>query len=591
MDTVSQIKERLSINEVISSYITVQESGKNYKARCPFHNEKTPSFHISPGRGSYYCFGCGAKGDIFTFVQEFEGLDFKGALKVLADRAGVTIVHSKKDSGEFDRLFLLLDTAVSFFQKELDTQHEAKEYILSRGVSLESIAEFRIGFAPNDWRSLLTHLNEKGYTNKEIELAGLIKESGGKTYDRFRGRIMFPIFDTSGRPIAFSGRILPSLEGEGDKKSAKYINSPDTPLYHKSHVLYGLHLAKSAIRKNTFSILVEGQLDLILSHQSGFKNTVAASGTALVEKTERDDESLNHLGILYRLSPNIVLALDRDEAGIKAMMRSAHIMLTLGMEVKVADIPEGLDPADCISKNGVESWKQAIRSGEHVILFFTKRAMIESDKRKQASLIKETVLPLILRLPSALDQEVFVDMVANESGLSKDALLTDLRSLRVKTKEENKDIISEVSPKVILREGGYLDSLKRQLAGAMLLLESRKESEAEKKLHQIIEDTFDEKTKNEIAYLGKKDAEELIFNQEALFNQSPSAYNDHLTELLTRLEEQSVRIEIDLIGTKLKKAELDHDSDSAHKLLLLYQTKQNVLHSIKTKKYSIISYK
>ena len=173
MDTVSQIKERLSIVEVISSYITVHEAGKNYKARCPFHNEKTPSFFVSPARGSYYCFGCGAKGDIFTFVQDFEGLDFKGALKVLADRAGVQIVYSKKDSGALDRLFLIMEEATLFFQNQLEKNEEAKQYILSRGVTNESIAEFRIGFAQNDWRMLLDTLTQKGYTKAEIESVGL----------------------------------------------------------------------------------------------------------------------------------------------------------------------------------------------------------------------------------------------------------------------------------------------------------------------------------------------------------------------------------------------------------------------------------
>src|SRR3989338_488616 len=465
MDTVSQIKERLSIVEVISSYITVHEAGKNYKARCPFHNEKTPSFFVSPARGSYYCFGCGAKGDIFTFVQDFEGLDFKGALKVLADRAGVQIVYSKKDSGALDRSFLIMEEATLFFQNQLEKNEEAKQYILSRGVTNESITEFRIGFAQNDWRVLLDALTQKGYTKAEIESVGLIKESAKtdgvgspdpqsglrekKYYDRFRGRIMFPIFDTSGRPIAFSGRILPSLDVDGDQKPAKYINSPDTLLYHKSHVLYGLHRAKSAIRKNTFSILVEGQLDLILSHQAGFKNTVAASGTALVEKTERDDESLNHLGILYRLSPNIVLALDQDNAGISAMVRAGQIMLSLGMEVKVAEIPDGLDPADYIQKYGAEEWKKALRNSVHVITFFTRRAMKESDKRKQIALIKHDVFPLILRLPSALDQDAFAEIVAKEAGLSKDALLKDLRS-----RESKQESVPDIPVVSIARKGG-----------------------------------------------------------------------------------------------------------------------------------------
>src|SRR3989344_5138874 len=241
---VQKIKERLSIEEVVSSYIKLDRAGTNLRAKCPFHNEKTQSFFVSPNRGSYYCFGCGASGDIFTFVEEFEGLDFKGALKLLANKAGVPLEAYSKEmkeaENEKEKLYRVMEEATKFFENNLRDNKQIQEYLKSRD-----------------------------FTDNEIERAGLAKkpeDTNKAMYDRFRGRTMFPISDSSGRIVAFSGRIF-----EDDGKSAKYLNSPDTPIFQKSSILYGLDKAKQSIRKNDFSIVVEGQFDLILSHQAGFR--------------------------------------------------------------------------------------------------------------------------------------------------------------------------------------------------------------------------------------------------------------------------------------------------------------------------------
>ena len=292
---VEQIKERLGIEDVIGSYVKLERSGKNLKAKCPFHNEKTASFYITPDRGTYYCFGCGVKGDIFTFVEQFEGLDFMGALKLLAERAGVELtdrrLYGGKSSAEVrnekDQLYKIMEDAASFYEKMLyasgsssfaSAAAEARAYIKKRGITEETAKKFRLGFAPLEWRTLATYLKSKGYSDMDMEKAGLAKrpdEGGQKSpYDRFRDRIMFPISDSSGRVIAFSGRIL-----HDDEKSAKYLNSPDTPLYTKSTVLYGIDKAKQEIRRLNYTIFVEGQMDLVLAHQAGTMNTVAVSGT------------------------------------------------------------------------------------------------------------------------------------------------------------------------------------------------------------------------------------------------------------------------------------------------------------------------
>ena len=286
--TAERIKEKLNVVDVLGSYIKMEKSGANYKARCPFHNEKTPSFMISPARNSYYCFGCQASGDIFTFVQEFEKLDFIGALKLLADKAGIPLddFQNGKDKGKETKLRAVLDEASKLYEIELQknnpTSVTALKYLTGRGLTMETINEWRIGFAPDEWRFAQDALLLKKYTVDELLEAGMVKrkaEGASDTYDRFRNRIMFPIFDAMNHTVGFSGRIM-GLEKEG---SPKYLNSPETPLFNKSEVMYGLHKAKEGIRKWGYAIIVEGQMDLLMSHQAGFGNTLATSGTSLTK--------------------------------------------------------------------------------------------------------------------------------------------------------------------------------------------------------------------------------------------------------------------------------------------------------------------
>ena len=392
---VEQIKEKLGIADVVGQYIKLEKAGSNFKARCPFHNEKTPSFFVSPARNSFYCFGCNAKGDIFSFVEQFEGLDFVGALKILGEKAGVQIVFEASDKkDERTKSFAIMATATLFFEENLKKQKKVIEYLKDRGFKEGTINDWRIGYAGNSWNDLYEHL-KKTYSTQEIEKTGLIKkkESGSEYYDRFRSRIMFPIFDNSGRIVAFSGRIFTPLEvGRGtrprlltgfkdDGKSAKYINSPETILFSKSKILYGLDRAKFSIRKLNFSIIVEGQMDLLASHQAGFTNTVALSGTAL---------TVEHMNLLKRMSENVVLAFDADSAGLKASIRAGKIALSLGMDVKLVSLPNEIDPADLILREGQEGWRGTIRNSKHIIEFLLEKISENiPDKRKAGKEIKE----------------------------------------------------------------------------------------------------------------------------------------------------------------------------------------------------------
>ncbi len=427
---VEQIKERLSINDVLSTYIKVEKSGINYKAKCPFHNEKTASFYISPARGSYYCFGCGAKGDIFSFVQAYEGLDFKGALKLLAERAGVPLTGFKpENTDEKEKLFAVMEAATQYYEEELTKHPEVKKYLYDRGLTDETISSFRIGFAPDDWRALSTYLIKKKFPEIVVEKAGLIKRSEKSVYDRFRNRAMFPIFDSTGRVIAFSGRTMIA-----DDATPKYLNSPDTPLFDKSSALYGIDRAKEAIRKKDYAIVVEGQFDLLLSHQAGILNTVAASGTALSDSVPSGDRGVTNLQLLARFSKNLLFGFDGDKAGINAAYRGSLLALGLGMDVKVAKLPTGKDPADVIRENK-EAWIKILKSTEPAVIFFAQHLVeTTTDVRERIKLIQKLVLPLIAKIPSALVREHSLAEVQKITGTSVEALRTDLQTFEKENK-------------------------------------------------------------------------------------------------------------------------------------------------------------
>ncbi len=438
---VDQIKERLPIVDVISSYLKVDQSGKNFKARCPFHNEKTPSFYISPDRNTYYCFGCGAKGDIFSFVEKFEGTDFLGALRMLALRAGVTLTrgNSSESRDKKELWYEIMDEAATFFENTFIGKSEARAYLLSRGLSDATMAHFRIGYAEDKWRSVSDHLISKGYKKEDLETVGLIKTKEDGYYDRFRSRIMFPISDSSGRVIAFSGRIfnLPAQAGKAEIPEAKYLNSPDTPLFNKSNVLFGIDKAKTSIRTRGYSIVVEGQLDLILSHQAGFTNTVAVSGTALADNiTGTEEDKINNLGLIRRLSPNIIFAYDGDEAGVRAAGRSATIALALDMQVKVAVMPEGKDPADIIFENP-DSWKEYIRKSVNIISFHIDRiTRSTTDTRIRGKKVRDIVFPFLAMIKSAIEKSAYITEISSKIGLPERAILEDFESyLQTRTKE------------------------------------------------------------------------------------------------------------------------------------------------------------
>jgi len=424
MDSViDEIKNRLDIVEVISSYIRLQKAGSNYKALCPFHSEKNPSFFVSPARQIWHCFGCNRGGSIFNFVMEIENVEFGDALKILAQRAGVELKPMRPElRTERQRLYEICELSTRFFETQLEGSSigkEAKKYLLNRGISEDSIKKWRLGYAPDTWRSLIDFLISKGYKKEEIERAGVVIKSEGthNFYDRFRGRIIFPIFDLNSQIVGFGGRIFKEKEG------AKYINTPNTLLYDKSKILYGLDRAKMEIRKKNFCILVEGYTDVILSNQSGYENVVSTSGTALTPY---------QLKILKRYSENLLTAFDMDIAGDWATKRGIDLAQGQGFNIKVILMPENLDPADIISKD-LKDWQRLISEAKSILDFYFETTLSHFDKgtpqgKKEISKI---LLPVIKRIPNKIEQSHWVQKLAKELEVREEDVTEELRKIKL----------------------------------------------------------------------------------------------------------------------------------------------------------------
>ncbi len=566
---VEQIKEKLGIVDVVGQYIKLEKAGSNLKAKCPFHNEKTPSFFVSPARNSYYCFGCNAKGDIFSFVEQFEGVDFTGALKILGEKAGVQIVYERQDiRDEKSRLHSIMEDAALFFEENLNKQKKVLEYLKKRGLDDKTIKTWRVGYSPDSWSSLYEHLKGK-FNTDEINKAGLIKKSekGGDYYDRFRGRIMFPISDNSGRIIAFSGRIFKDNENE-----AKYINSPETQLFSKSKILYGYDKAKFSIRKLNFSIVVEGQMDILLSHQALFTNTVALSGTALTEE---------QVGLLKRLSGNVVLAFDSDSAGVASSGKSAMLMLSLGMDVKVTHLKQGEDPSDVLNRSKDE-WKKAIRNSKHIVDFYLDilRDSID-DKRKLRLKVGQTVLPYIKVISNKIDQEHFISVVAHRLGVAEDAVREEVENVLpaqiCPEFGEYKSSIEERTPESTKRS-----SIENKLAGIILWQKSMDKSLVN--VDSVITDLKKivgiEKVES---LLNQGDRfEELLFEAE-LTNDDSDKIREDLDELIYHLKKEYIKDDLEKVFGELKSAEEKGDSEKISKKLKKYKELSDELANINTK--------
>lgn len=415
---LEEIKSRLDLAELIQSYVRLHKAGINYKANCPFHHEKTPSFFVSPSRQIWHCFGCGKGGDVFKFVMEIEGHDFPEAMRLLATRAGVVL--KREDPvirSERNLIYDICEEATKIFIETLSQTSAAKTYLKSRGITEDTEREFRVGFAPQSWDYLLNALRGKGFRVEDIEKAGLAIKSQEKNswYDRFRSRIMFPVTDGNGRVVGFSGRIF----GDGHKKEeAKYINTPQTLVYDKSRVLYGFDKAKQEIRSKNQVVIVEGQMDCLMSWQAGVKNVIAVSGTALAPQ---------QLKTIKRLCDRVVSSFDTDAAGESATRRSLALASQFEFECRVATIPSGKDPADTIFENP-QNWIEAVASAKPVVEFYFEKAMREKDPASVGGKkdIAASVLPWVVALSNEIEKAHWIKTLAINLSVGEEVISKEL---------------------------------------------------------------------------------------------------------------------------------------------------------------------
>ncbi|MCY4576904.1 MAG: DNA primase [Candidatus Kaiserbacteria bacterium] len=418
---VQAVKDAIDIVDVVGQYTTLTPAGKRMKGLSPFTSEKTPSFFVDPEEGVYYCFSSQKGGDIFSFVQDTEGVDFKEALRILADRAGIALTATPTSNKQNNApLYHTLESAATLYQQKLTD--EVRQYLIGRGISEQSIQEWGIGYAPDAWNTICS---KQSPNRAEQVTAGMCVENKEKqsVYDRFRNRVQFPFYDEQGRVIGFSGRIY------GESEGAKYINSPESPLFDKSSFLYGLHRAKPHIRKHNVAILTEGPIDAIMVHQAGYPMAVATSGTAITER---------HLQKLQRLSNRLLLILDGDAAGHRAALRVIEMTFTLGIDSKVVVLPDGSDPADVVAED-VEQFKKAVKEAVTAVSFLTRYVAEQYGENSEDRIrgVREEVLPIIAMNRDPMMREHAIKEVANFCGLDVKTIQESMRQRTDTTPAQN----------------------------------------------------------------------------------------------------------------------------------------------------------
>lgn len=475
MDQIDQIRSQTDIVELIGSYISLKKAGRNFKALCPFHSEKTPSFVVSPERQIFKCFGCGMGGDVFKFLMEYEKMTFGEALRFLADKAGITLKKFKPSTAqkEKDILLAINHLAAEFYHFILLNHRLGKKglnYLLQRGISKSSIQLFKLGYAPESWDNLNRYLiSKKGFKLNEVEKTGLIiKSKNLRYYDRFRGRIIFPLTNHRSDIVGFSGRIL-----KAEETGAKYVNTPETIIYHKGELLYGLSQTKSFIKKKNKMIIVEGELDAISSFQAGVKNVVAIKGSALTEA---------QVNLIKRYTSTIILALDADSAGEAAVKRGIEIADKAGLNIRIAQPKYGKDPDEC-ARHSPLMWRKSIAESMPIFDFYLQSAVHQFNpiKPEGKKRISEELIPLISKINNEIIKAHYIKKLANILDTNEEAVIQeiernnnlkkinyrkqiDLSSKRIKLKEQTrKDRLEEFILSLILQKTDRTNELIKQI--------------------------------------------------------------------------------------------------------------------------------
>ena len=583
---VQEIKNRLDIVDVIGNYIKLEKAGANYRALCPFHSEKKPSFFVSPTRQTWHCFGsCGEGGDIFSFVMKIEGIEFGDALRILAQKAGVELTKQDPKFAELkterQRLYEICELASYFFEKQLEAGEMgklAKKYLLDRGISEESIKEWAIGYAPDVWQGLTDFLKSKNYKGEEIIKAGLAiaKEKNPlDSFDRFRGRIMFPICDLTGQVVGFTGRIF------GDNKdTAKYVNTPGTLLYDKSRILYGLDKAKIAVRKADACILVEGQTDVIMSRQAGIENIVATSGTAL---------TAYQLTILKRYSENLITAFDMDLAGGSATKRGIDLASAQGFNIKVAMMPEGEDPADIVSRNP-EQWKEITQKSKSILDFYFDTAFVANDAKtaEGKKQISKILLPVLKKIPNRIEQSHWVQELSGRLNIKQEDVEAEMK--KIKINQDFQPGYPEQDDKPKQKEKKTRKQMLEERIAALLMKNPKHISIIDDKLFPLFSQNIQDILRNlkkDPDFFQKKCSDAFEANEfldKLCFLAEEETHDvkpeQEIETCLNEIQSLEIKVKLDALSMKIKQCERENNQEEIEKLTKEFQTISQKLNSI-----------
>jgi len=456
-----KVKDRLDIVEVVSEYVNLKKTGKNYQGLCPFHQEKTPSFTVNPDNQFYYCFGCGKGGDIFNFIMEIENVTFYESLKLLAKKANLQMPdrrgYSKEYNQKREKLFEIHQLAAKFYNYLLLNKqigNEAFKYLSERDYTEKDLERYYIGYAPDSWHSLYNFLSKRDFADQILKESGLIGHKNNNYYDKFRDRIMFPIFNSQGEVIAFGGRRL----DDEDKSSPKYYNSPETLIFHKSKNLYGINWAKKGFRNKNSAVIMEGYTDVITAHKYGINNAVASLGTAL---------TLDQAKILKRYVDTVYIAFDPDFAGEQATLKGLDILKEADLNVRVIELPEESDPDDFIKDKGVDDFENLMESSYNLIEFKIRRIINEEEKYNINQRIDRSkkVLKVLSEINDPIERDVYLNKTADILNIDKEAMKEALNSFNQKNRQENEDKnrIKEKDSKKELKDLNHQDLLLKTL--------------------------------------------------------------------------------------------------------------------------------
>lgn len=445
MNQSEEIKSRLDIVDIIRDYIQLKPAGANFRALCPFHKEKSPSFMVSPEKQIFHCFGCEKGGDLLTFVMEMEGINFIESMRILAPKAGVKLIEKGGggvNSSKRNRLLDILSLSSEYYHRNLLKSDKAKKYLTDRGLDEENVRKWEIGFSSDSWDDIILFLKSKKYTDEEILAAGMSVHKSNKYFNRFRNRIMFPISDVNANVIGFTARVMPG--DEASAKMGKYVNSPQTDVYDKSRVLFGIDKAKVGIKNENLAIIVEGQMDVITAHKHGFTNIIASSGTALTKE---------QIGVIKRYTKNIVFAFDMDKAGQMAVERGIEQAVKLEMNIKIINVPNGKDPDECIRKDP-EEWEKAVEEAKDVMQYFLNKLFkdINTDDINEVRKSVSNILDKLSRFigDSEVEKSFWIQKISSRSSIPEESLKKDLEN--IKNTGRNIEDYNKNVEKIVVRE-------------------------------------------------------------------------------------------------------------------------------------------